>query len=224
MLYLPRLITNEKLFPLIQYRNIKNDNIYVQRCLKHLDKVPSCLLDLLIEDNIYIAFFDNMLLTDQPEFQSVKGLQVDPVEDPRVWDDVSMAYSYGHGSILVGLDESLDFENTWIIKEPRTKSILHEVGHAVDHRIGKLFTGKEFSHDPRFLNLMACNKEQFTSHFYKYPREFFADCFQNYYLNGDSQAKLKEDLPSMFNFVQNIEYEASGKMWWLKARIKNWLA
>ncbi|MFH1456277.1 MAG: hypothetical protein ABIF40_04995 [archaeon] len=213
---------NEKLFPSIFYRNIENDNVYVQKCLKHLDKVPSCILDILIEDNVYIAFYSEMLLTDQPEFLGVKGLQVDPVEDPRYWDDIDMAYNDYYGSILIGLEPILDFNKVWEIKEPRTESILHEVGHAVDSRIGKLFTRRNFSRNPIFLNLMASNKEEFTPHFYKYPGEFFADCFQDYYLNPESKSQLEEDWLDMFNFIENIEYKASRKPWWLKLRIKHW--
>ncbi len=229
MLYLPRLLYGKQ-FPLVQYRNIEQNNPFVQQCWKLMDRVPSCFWDVLIESQISIAFFGQGQLTDQPEMRAFKGKQIDVEVDSRFWDNISMVYNSAYKKILVGFTEENVYEHenkANFLKldtiYEQSKDILHEIGHAIDFELGPLMlsTNFYFSQEPIFLQIVAMNKNKLDDYFIKFPSELFANSFQDYYASNKTKEQLMQEQPEIFDYLENIIHRASTRPWWLKARIKN---
>lgn len=77
-------------------------------------------------------------------------------------------------------------------------STLHEVGHAIDYEMNWISSGEEFR------SIYISEKAQFfiqDSHDLKDESEYFAEAFQQYFLNGNT---MKATTPRTYSFIENI--------------------
>lgn len=87
--------------------------------------------------------------------------------------------------------------------------LMHEIGHYVDQKSGKVSDSTEFR------NIFNAEKSNYKG-FYSvlsldngnYARtklsDYFAECFRDYYYSADSRSKLKANCPRSYNFIQKV--------------------
>ncbi|MGO0913827.1 zinc metalloprotease Zmp1, partial [Clostridioides difficile] len=78
---------------------------------------------------------------------------------------------------------------------------LHETAHAIDHIVLN-----DISKSAQFKQIFAKEGRSLGNVNYLgvYPEEFFAESFAYYYLNQDTNSKLKSACPQTYSFLQNL--------------------
>ncbi|MBH9841219.1 hypothetical protein FE578_18260, partial [Clostridioides difficile] len=76
----------------------------------------------------------------------------------------------------------------------------HETAHAIDHIVLN-----DISKSAQFKQIFAKEGRSLGNVNYLgvYPEEFFAESFAYYYLNQDTNSKLKSACPQTYSFLQN---------------------
>lgn len=85
--------------------------------------------------------------------------------------------------------------------------LMHEIGHYVDQKSGKVSDSTEFRN---IFNAEKSNYKGFYSDWNldsgNYARtstsDYFAECFRDYYFSANSRSKLKANCPKSYSFIQ----------------------
>ena len=88
------------------------------------------------------------------------------------------------------------------------KVALHEYGHMVDYLFGEVSRSDEFV--DIFSISLTMHKDAFAEtkdrvYASSNEKEFFAECFSEYYFSSDTREKLKTDFPGVYGFIESIE-------------------
>ena len=71
-------------------------------------------------------------------------------------------------------------------------AIIHELGHYFDEK-------HQFSSSKQFTELYKKYRTLFNQ---KTKKEYFAECFKDYYFSANSRSKLKANCPKSYSFIQ----------------------
>ncbi|MCC0628065.1 MULTISPECIES: hypothetical protein [unclassified Clostridioides] len=161
--------------------------------VNRLAKIDGKYLNALKQDNLKIKLLSGKL-TDEKEYAYLKGVVPKGWEGTgKTWDDVP-----GLGGSTVAL--RIGFSNKGKGHDAINLE-LHETAHAIDHivlnDISKSAQFKRiFAKEGRFLGNV--------NYLGIYPEEFFAEAFAYYYLNQDTNSKLKATCPQTYSFLHNL--------------------
>ena len=74
--------------------------------------------------------------------------------------------------------------------------LMHEIGHYVDQKSGKVSDSTEFRNIYSDWNLDSGNYARTST------SDYFAECFRDYYFSANSRSKLKANCPKSYSFIQ----------------------
>ncbi|MCC0649141.1 anthrax toxin lethal factor-related metalloendopeptidase [Clostridioides sp. ZZV15-6598] len=161
--------------------------------INRLANIDGKYLNVLKQDNLKIKLLSGKL-TDEKEYAYLKGVVPKGWENTgKTWDDVP-----GLGGSTVAL--RIGFSNKGKGHDAINLE-LHETAHAVDH-----LALNDISKSAQFKQIFAKEGRSLGNVNYLgvYPEEFFAEAFAYYYLNQDTNSKLKVACPQTYSFLQNL--------------------
>jgi Pro-Pro endopeptidase len=176
------------------------DNPKVISCLHKLDMVPLELQALIAKEGFDIIFF-NGPLTDNWEQEHNKGKKPKGYSKGKIWDKIQGVYNCGMKRALIGINgdyypsDPISLENIF----------LHEFGHGFDDLIGKFFCNKYISEMEEIIQ--AAEEEPFKAKYFNYPIEYVAKSVNYFYSNYHSRKKLRENQPTIFEILNEINDE-----------------
>lgn len=161
--------------------------------VNRLANIDGKYLNALNQNNLKIKLLSGML-TDEKEYAYLKGVVPKGWEGTgKTWDDVP-----GLGGSTVAL--RIGFSNKGKGHDAINLE-LHETAHAIDHIVLN-----DISKSAQFKQIFAKEGRSLGNVNYLgvYPEEFFAEAFAYYYLNQDTNSKLKSACPQIYSFLQNL--------------------
>ncbi|CCL27158.1 zinc metalloprotease Zmp1 [Clostridioides difficile] len=161
--------------------------------VNRLANIDGKYLNALNQNNLKIKLLSGML-TDEKEYAYLKGVVPKGWEGTgKTWDDVP-----GLGGSTVAL--RIGFSNKGKGHDAINLE-LHETAHAIDHIVLN-----DISKSAQFKQIFAKEGRSLGNVNYLgvYPEEFFAEAFAYYYLNQDTNSKLKSACPQTYSFLQNL--------------------
>lgn len=171
------------------------DEVKAASIVHNIQNLPTSLLNKIQQNDIFIKLFEGKL-TDNPTAKHLKGIIPRGYKSDKKWDDVP---GIGGGNIVlvkIGHSEkgmghgSINLE-------------LHELAHSIDRIVYD-----KLRFDPIFLS--AWSKEKYAlfqnqSYLVTLPEEYFAESFAMYYLDEESNVKLKELAPETYEYIKNLK-------------------
>ncbi|HBG4502561.1 TPA: zinc metalloprotease Zmp1 [Clostridioides difficile] len=161
--------------------------------VNRLANIDGKYLNALKQNNLKIKLLSGKL-TDEKEYAYLKGVVPKGWEGTgKTWDDVP-----GLGGSTVAL--RIGFSNKGKGHDAINLE-LHETAHAIDHIVLN-----DISKSAQFKQIFAKEGRSLGNVNYLgvYPEEFFAESFAYYYLNQDTNSKLKSACPQTYSFLQNL--------------------
>ncbi|MFG0974898.1 zinc metalloprotease Zmp1 [Clostridioides difficile] len=169
------------------------DKNEVNAMVNRLANIDGKYLNALNQNNLKIKLLSGKL-TDEKEYAYLKGVVPKGWEGTgKTWDDVP-----GLGGSTVAL--RIGFSNKGKGHDAINLE-LHETAHAIDHIVLN-----DISKSAQFKQIFAKEGRSLGNVNYLgvYPEEFFAEAFAYYYLNQDTNSKLKSACPQTYSFLQNL--------------------
>jgi len=165
--------------------------------LHELDLIPLKLQEVIVAGGLDIIFFNGQL-TDNWELRKSKGKKPRGWEKGDIWDKVPG----GVAGVRVYIGINGDYYWT---PEGKDNIFLHEFGHGFDKIVGKRFYHKPISREP--IIRQAVKEEPFKGDgedYFHYPLEYVAESVDWFYSNYHSRRKLRENQPTIFEFLSEI--------------------
>lgn len=173
--------------------SLPSENYDVKKADSIIDRIsvfPPKLIDRLIAKGEKMKLI-NGLLTDEPEYQYLKGKIPKGWEDTGcTWDDVP---GVGGNPIIVRIDSSGS--------DKSHSSICLEL-HEISHRINAL-DNVRISDSANFKKLWKAEAPilfKKTPYFIENSNEYFAECYSMYLFNENTRANLKKNAPLTYEF------------------------
>ncbi|WP_238907163.1 hypothetical protein [Clostridium sp. YIM B02506] len=172
--------------------NVYSDKAGVLNSIKTVKKLPSKVLNKLIENNIKIDYIP--------------------------WEPAEGFVAEFRGLDKLILVNYVDSDNTNVFCKYRNEiNTMHEIGHAFDYDYELNLMGYAYSGIKEFDDIYKAEASKlFNSYTFKNTNtaylnyylnsrwEYFAECFALYFANNDTNKILYEKAPRTFDFIKNI--------------------
>jgi len=171
------------------------DEVQAGEMLSRIRQVPENYIEVLIEDGTIIRLINNPM-TEEPEYTHLQGVV------PRGWEETGLTWDDvpGAGGQLIvariGYSDPGDAHGSYNLE-------LHEIGHQVDFVVFEMY-GKD-STTTEFSDLTDLESNLFTGAYYDYDEEFFAEAFTMFYLGEETNSRLKNKAPQVYNYFLEFE-------------------
>ncbi|MER2108887.1 MAG: S-layer homology domain-containing protein [Solibacillus sp.] len=178
------------------------DTVEVEKVMTRISRIPEPYLRELVKNGVELRLI-NTLLTDQPEYEHLKGVTPRGWEHTgKTWDDVP---GIGGNPIIVRIGQS-DFNSG----HGTLNLELHETAHVIDSYLFKSVSQSAEFQDimhKELDNLIKDHPNQYNKVYFTYPEEYFAESFVYFYLNDTRHEELQQKAPLTYQFFLELEKE-----------------
>src|SRR5699024_4412334 len=174
------------------------DKEEAQEMINRLGKIPERIVRETVDAGATFLIIDTKL-TDQPEFEDLKGVVPRGWEgDESTWSDVPGAGGSASAARIGYSDYGKDHASNNLE--------LHEFSHAIDdyvlgYTISDLGEFKDI-HDKEQTDLFP--EDVPGNDYYDYASEYFAEAMAMYFLDNAQTDKLQERAPETYHFIDHL--------------------
>ncbi|RHW42272.1 toxin [Neobacillus notoginsengisoli] len=163
--------------------------------VNRLATLPAPLLSKIDKAGISVRLFEGKL-TDNPSVKHLKGVTPRGYKGGATWDDVPGIGGSNVVLVKIGASEIGKGHGSVNLE-------LHELAHSIDNKVYGHLTQKE-----SFKKVWEQERDSLfpgRDYFLLYPEEYFAEAFALYYLDGETNALLKEKAPLTYEMIKDLD-------------------
>lgn len=159
-----------------------------------ISQINPTILTFLTENNLKIKLF-NGKLTDEPNFQDLKGTVPRGWNNGLTWDDVPGGCGPTLALVKIGASQRGMGHSSVNLE-------LHEIGHLFERNYQVLRNNMDYN---QIWKEEAPKLMPGRNYFSDYQDEFFAEAFAMYYYGPNTREVVKQVAPNTYSLLNDIE-------------------